>query len=85
MTCNTSSPINKIGFFLLALTFTMVFEVKAQREPQYTQYMYNIGSFNPAYVGTVEASGYFWAVQSAMDRYTRGSQNNKVWGEYSLG
>jgi len=26
----------------------------AQKEPQYTQYMYNIGSFNPAYVGTVE-------------------------------
>lgn len=26
----------------------------SQREPQYTQYMYNIGSFNPAYVGTVE-------------------------------
>ncbi len=25
----------------------------SQREPQYTQYMYNIGSFNPAYVGTV--------------------------------
>ncbi len=25
----------------------------AQREPQYTQYMYNIGSFNPAYVNTV--------------------------------
>ena len=28
--------------------------VWAQKEPQYTQYMYNIGSFNPAYVGTVE-------------------------------
>ncbi|GMN10748.1 type IX secretion system membrane protein PorP/SprF [Croceitalea sp. MTPC9] len=28
----------------------------AQREPQYTQYMYNIGSFNPAYVGSVESS-----------------------------
>ncbi len=27
----------------------------AQKEPQYTQYMYNIGSFNPAYVGTTEA------------------------------
>ncbi|RIV73986.1 type IX secretion system membrane protein PorP/SprF [Flagellimonas aequoris] len=27
----------------------------AQKEPQYTQYMYNIGSFNPAYVGTVES------------------------------
>ncbi len=26
----------------------------AQQEPQYTQYMYNIGSFNPAYVGSVE-------------------------------
>lgn len=26
---------------------------KAQKEPQYTQYMYNIGSFNPAYVGSV--------------------------------
>lgn len=28
-------------------------EVRAQREPVYTQYMYNIGSFNPAYVNTV--------------------------------
>ncbi|WP_350292796.1 type IX secretion system membrane protein PorP/SprF [uncultured Croceitalea sp.] len=28
----------------------------AQREPQYTQYMYNIGSFNPAYVSSVESS-----------------------------
>ncbi|WP_136466095.1 type IX secretion system membrane protein PorP/SprF [Flagellimonas onchidii] len=26
-----------------------------QKEPQYTQYMYNIGSFNPGYVGTVES------------------------------
>lgn len=29
-------------------------DVYGQKEPQYTQYMYNIGSFNPAYVGTVE-------------------------------
>ena len=36
--------------FLMALGF-----VWAQKEPQYTQYMYNIGSFNPAYVGTVES------------------------------
>lgn len=28
--------------------------IYAQKEPQYTQYMYNIGTFNPAYVGTVE-------------------------------
>lgn len=37
------------GVFLL---FTAL--VFGQKEPQYTQYMYNIGSFNPAYVGTVE-------------------------------
>lgn len=36
--------------FFLSATATF-----AQREPQYTQYMYNIGSFNPAYVGTVES------------------------------
>lgn len=36
---------------LLFLSAGMLF---AQKEPQYTQYMYNIGSFNPAYVGTVE-------------------------------
>ncbi|MDT0539250.1 MULTISPECIES: PorP/SprF family type IX secretion system membrane protein [Croceitalea] len=35
--------------YLLASTFSW-----AQKEPQYTQYMYNIGSFNPAYVGSVE-------------------------------
>ena len=38
---------------LLALIFTS--SIFGQTEPQYTQYMYNIGSFNPAYVGTVES------------------------------
>jgi|TARA_R110000868_G_scaffold233167_4_gene486902 type IX secretion system PorP/SprF family membrane protein len=36
---------------LLFFSVTLLF---GQKEPQYTQYMYNIGSFNPAYVGTVE-------------------------------
>lgn len=36
---------------ILLGTFIMA---NAQKEPQYTQYMYNIGSFNPAYVGTTE-------------------------------
>lgn len=40
-------------FGLLALFITSSFY--GQREPLYTQYMYNIGSFNPAYVGTVES------------------------------
>lgn len=43
----------KSCFFLL-LTMGLVWQAQAQKEPQYTQYMYNIGSFNPAYVGTVE-------------------------------
>lgn len=37
------------------MVFMAVSVVHAQKEPQYTQYMYNIGSFNPAYVGTVES------------------------------
>lgn len=50
---------NKFGlstyriFFLVLLATTLV--AYGQKEPQYTQYMYNIGSFNPAYVGTVES------------------------------
>jgi type IX secretion system PorP/SprF family membrane protein len=39
-----------LGCFLLGMSV----ELRAQKEPQYTQYMYNIGSFNPAYVGSVE-------------------------------
>src|SRR6056297_476887 len=45
-------PIYRILF--LGLLMTVGF-AHAQKEPQYTQYMYNIGSFNPAYVGTVES------------------------------
>lgn len=39
-------------FFVLLLSAPIL--LMGQEEPQYTQYMYNIGSFNPAYVGTVE-------------------------------
>lgn len=43
----------KYRLFVLTLVSFVGFSW-AQKEPQYTQYMYNIGSFNPAYVGTVE-------------------------------
>ena len=43
----------KLGIALILL-WGSVFTANAQKEPQYTQYMYNIGSFNPAYVGTTE-------------------------------
>ena len=40
--------------FLLMVLLLSFGSLQAQREPFYTQYMYNIGSFNPAYVGSVE-------------------------------
>ena len=46
------SRLHQLLFSFVA--FTTIWFVQAQREPQYTQYMYNIGSFNPAYVGTTE-------------------------------
>ncbi|WP_411030115.1 type IX secretion system membrane protein PorP/SprF [Spongiimicrobium sp. 3-5] len=42
--------------FLTLLFFCATFLALGQKEPQYTQYMYNIGSFNPAYVGSVETA-----------------------------
>ncbi len=43
----------KYLILIIAIAFGIV-DSFGQKEPQYTQYMYNIGSFNPAYVGTVE-------------------------------
>lgn len=43
----------KYWFLLWTLLLTTAV-TQAQLEPQYTQYMYNIGSFNPAYAATVE-------------------------------
>ncbi len=43
----------RVTLLLVAFLLTQ-FSAIGQKEPQYTQYMYNIGSFNPAYVGTVE-------------------------------
>nr|WP_321414454.1 type IX secretion system membrane protein PorP/SprF [uncultured Allomuricauda sp.] len=40
---------------LLFIVLGTIGHLHSQKEPQYTQYMYNIGSFNPAYVGTVES------------------------------
>ena len=40
-----------LGAIVCCLIISQTF---AQREPQYTQYMYNIGSFNPAYIGSVD-------------------------------
>ncbi len=45
-----------LKYKIIVIAFLCVASALAQREPQYTQYMYNIGSFNPAYVGSVEST-----------------------------
>lgn len=45
---------NRNLLFFCILSLLVTFTVVGQKEPQYTQYMYNIGSFNPAYSATVE-------------------------------
>lgn len=47
------------NILLLLIAFFTTFTVKAQQDPQFTQYMYNTMSVNPAYAGS---KGYFSAV-----------------------
>ncbi len=54
MMYRTKNSTYRKTLFVSLLTFFMSIILIGQKEPQYTQYMYNIGSFNPAYVGTVE-------------------------------
>ena len=53
MACKRLRLLYRFFGILIWLVFS-VNRVTAQNEPQYTQYMYNIGSFNPAYVGSVQ-------------------------------
>ena len=54
MAYNINKPAYNCLYLLIGLVLCNIYMGYSQREPQYTQYMYNIGSFNPAYVGTVE-------------------------------
>lgn len=47
----------RIGTFILLTMLLVSFakEMQAQQEPQYTQYMFNMMSVNPAYTGTSDA------------------------------
>ncbi|MEK6151967.1 type IX secretion system membrane protein PorP/SprF [Flavobacteriaceae bacterium 3-367] len=51
-----SNPLYRNILIFSFLFYGMVSKAYGQIEPQYTQYMYNIGSFNPAYVGSVETA-----------------------------
>ena len=44
----------KKTYFLIALALLTFVDVKAQQDPQYTQYMYNMSIMNPAYAGSKE-------------------------------
>ncbi|UGU16984.1 type IX secretion system membrane protein PorP/SprF [Sinomicrobium kalidii] len=44
--------VKKSNYILFICMLAMI-TVKAQQDPQYTQYMYNMMSFNPAYAGSV--------------------------------
>jgi len=45
----------KKTYFLIALILFTFVDIKAQQAPQYTQYMYNMSSINPAYAGSKES------------------------------
>ncbi len=47
--------INKIRFLFLLFLFLATSLLRAQQEPQYTQYMYNMSVVNPAYAGAKDA------------------------------
>jgi type IX secretion system PorP/SprF family membrane protein len=42
-------------YFIAILTISVFAKVRAQQDPQYTQYMYNMSVINPAYAGSKEA------------------------------
>ncbi len=42
-------------YFIAILALSVFTEVKAQQDPHYTQYMYNMSVMNPAYAGSKEA------------------------------
>jgi type IX secretion system PorP/SprF family membrane protein len=41
-------------FFALTLLLLSFFDIQAQQDPHYTQYMYNMNVVNPAYAGSKE-------------------------------
>ncbi len=45
---------NKLILFLLVAMLNVLYKVSAQQNPNYTQYMYNTMTINPAYVGSTD-------------------------------
>jgi len=42
------------SIYIISITLLLAFEISAQQDPQYTQYMYNMNVMNPAYAGSKE-------------------------------
>lgn len=49
---NRGTNIYFILYFLIAILLTLPFGAQSQQEPQFTQYMFNRLSYNPAYAGS---------------------------------
>ena len=45
----------KKGYLVLVILLSFAWNVKAQQDPHYTQYMYNMNVVNPAYAGSKES------------------------------
>jgi len=45
----------KKNYIIALLLLAGLFNVNAQQDPQYTQYMYNMSVVNPAYAGSKDA------------------------------
>ena len=45
----------KKGYLVLVVLLSFAWNVKAQQDPHYTQYMYNMNVVNPAYAGSKES------------------------------
>jgi type IX secretion system PorP/SprF family membrane protein len=45
----------KKGYLVLVILLSFAWNVKAQQDPHYTQYMYNMNVVNPAYAGSTES------------------------------
>ncbi len=80
MTCTSSRSLVRNVFLLLGFLLAMFSKSYSQQEPQYTQYMYNIGSFNPAYVGTVENMDITGLYRAQWIDIEGCSQDHQVWG-----
>lgn len=66
------------SFILLLITFVSINEIKAQSEPMYSQYMFNMSAINPAYVGSRGAVNLNYLGRSQWSGITGAPKTNTI-------